>query len=188
MEHSLGDLLQSSRLKAEASDGLNINTPNNTVDQKVDPNVDTTSTGNTPSSTSVPSLSTNLSSESGGSPAFRTCSVPNSFAPYQAPSQGALSQNWSYLEPSDATESCLLNLGDHQESILTVTPHFTTEDMRSVLSEKFLYQLLTVRPVLSGFSLTRASMLEPAPPTHGQVSCHEQARISLILKPSQYLT
>jgi hypothetical protein len=140
MEHSLGDLLQSSRIKVEATaesrfDGLNIiitNDVDSNIDSIVDPNVDTASTGNTPSSTSVPSL-TNLSSESGGSPAFRTSSAPKSTTTYQVPSQGGLSQNWSYLDPSETTENCLLNLGDHQESALTVTPHFTTEDMRSVL-------------------------------------------------------
>jgi hypothetical protein len=151
MEHSLGDLLQSSRLKVEAAaesrfDGLNIIITNDVdpnIDSTVERNVDTASTGNTPSSTSVPSLSTNLSSESGGSPAFRTSSAPKSLTPYQVPSQGGLSQSWPFLDPSETTENCLLNLGDHQESALTVTPHFTTEDMRSVLPEFLLYQLLT---------------------------------------------
>jgi len=132
MEQSLGDYLHQNRSTAISLHDPRFEPLNTTV-----PTADSSSTGNTPSSTSVPSLATNFSSESEGSP-FLACPAPKTYTPHPL---SVIDQNWSYLNSSKTIETPVLRLeeppantvatSDSTPRVNQATPIFDQENMRS---------------------------------------------------------
>jgi hypothetical protein len=136
MEHSLGDYLHQNRSTVVSVNEHRFEPLNTTV-----ATADSSSTGNTPSSTSVPSLATNFSSESEGSP-FLACPAPK---PYTAHPLSVIDQNWSYLDSSKTLETPILRLEEAPATVVAApdsasqvnqaTPIFDQENMRSDTSK-----------------------------------------------------
>jgi hypothetical protein len=131
MDQSLGDYLHQNR-----STVVSLNEPRFEPLNNTEATAESSSTGNTPSSTSVPSLATNFSSESEGSP-FLACPAPKPFTPHPL---SVIDQNWSYLDSSKRLETPVLLLEAPRETIVAAsasatqvnqtTPIFNQEDMR----------------------------------------------------------
>jgi hypothetical protein len=100
-QQSLGDYLHQNRSTAVSLNEARFEPLNTTV-----ATAESSSTGNTPSSTSVPSLATNFSSESEGSP-FLACPAPKAYTPHPL---SVIDQNWSYLDSSETLETPVLRL------------------------------------------------------------------------------
>jgi hypothetical protein len=131
MEQSLGDYLHQNR-----STLISLNEPRFEPLNTTEATAESSSTGNTPSSTSVPSLATNFSSESEGSP-FLACPAPKSFTSHPL---SVIDQNWTYLDSSKTLETPVLRLDQPPETAVAAsdsatqvnqtTPIFNQEDMR----------------------------------------------------------
>ncbi len=136
MEQSLGDYLHQIR-----SASVTEKEPRLEVLNTAETSVDSGSTSNTPSSTSVPSLSTNFSSDSEGSP-FITCLAPKPYTPHPLSAQAVLDQNWSYLESSEPSETLVVRVEGPRDNVIvtpepttqlnTTTPAFNQQEMRLV--------------------------------------------------------
>jgi len=130
-EQSLGDYLHQNRSTVFSLDEPRFEPLNTTV-----ATADSSSTGNTPSSTSVPSLATNFSSESEGSP-FLACPAPKAYTPHPL---SVIDQNWSYLDSSKTLETPILRLEEPPATVVAAqdsasqvnqaTPIFDQENMR----------------------------------------------------------
>ncbi len=135
-EQSLGDYLHQNRSTVVSLHDPRFEPLNTSV-----ATTDSSSTGNTPSSTSVPSLATNFSSESEGSP-FLACPAPNPYTPHP---RSVIDPNWSYLDSSKTLETPLLRLEEPPATVVAAsnsashgnqaTPIFDQENMRSDISK-----------------------------------------------------
>jgi hypothetical protein len=131
MQQSLGDYLHQNRSTAISLNEPRFEPLNTTV-----ATAESSSTGNTPSSTSVPSLATNFSSESEGSP-FLACPAPKPYTPHPL---SVIDQNWSYLDSSKTLETPVLRLEEPPATVVAApdsasqvnqaTPIFHQESMR----------------------------------------------------------